>query len=100
MLDYYIVKYRAIFDKFCNRNYTTCFIDQCCGKNWGKCSKRHDIGYISNFENKTKEAIDLEFYECLKLNTWKWLAWLMYIAVSKVPLAKTYFDQYEKMRKK
>ena len=100
MLDYYIVKYRAYFDKRCNKNDCTCFIDRLFNKDWGKCCKRHDIGYISNFENKTKEAIDSEFYECLKLNTWKWLAWIMYIAVAKVPLAQTYFDKYEKMRKK
>jgi hypothetical protein len=49
---------------FCQKNYTTCFIDKCCGYDWGSCSKMHDRRY----ENKrlTRKQADELLYRCFK----------------------------------
>lgn len=89
-----VKKYRIFFDKKCNKNDCTCFIDRLFSKSWGKCCKRHDDGYIHNFEKKTKDEIDLEFLECLETNTWKWLARIMYYVVANSKIAKNYWERY------
>ena len=89
-----VKKIKEKLDKKCNKNDCTCFIDKLFSKRWGKCCKAHDIAYIHNFEKKSKEQIDLEFLECLEKHTYKWLARLMYYAVSESFIAKNYWNSY------
>lgn len=48
----------------CQKYHTTCFIDSCCGYDWGSCSARHDKRY----ENKrlTRKQADELLYRCFK----------------------------------
>ena len=62
---------------FCfKRAHTTCFVDSCCGGNWGKCSKRHDRRY----ENKrlNRKQADVLFYRCVRRTTGR--TWHKYVA--------------------
>jgi uncharacterized membrane protein SpoIIM required for sporulation len=49
---------------FCNKNYTTCFIDSAFGYDWGSCSERHDKRYIN--KRLTRKQADELLYRCFK----------------------------------
>ena len=84
-----------MFKSICERGQKcSCFIDSLFNKNWSKCCSGHDDNYINNKYDMTKDEADDMFYTCLKNNTWKWLAWLMYMAVSKSSIAQNYWDKY------
>ena len=76
--------YSTIMDFCFKRAHTTCFIDKCCGADWGACSKMHDRRY----ENKrlTRKQADILFYRCVRRRTSK--VWGEHVATA---FAKTLY---------
>jgi hypothetical protein len=59
----------------------TCFIDRLFNKDWSICCQKHDEDYYRLSTGKSTKDADIQFLECLKLHTWKPLAYIMYGAV-------------------
>ena len=56
----------------------TCFLDKFLNKDWGKCCKQHDLDYEILKKGESTKPSDDDFLDCLKENTWKPVAYLMY----------------------
>ena len=66
-------------NKFCNKNYSTCWFDRCCGDDWGVCSKKHDKRYAN--KRLTRYQADILHYRCVKRKSNIVMASLMFMGV-------------------
>ena len=72
---------KKYFNRFCNKNKCTCFIDRLFNKDWSQCCQKHDDDYSKLKKDQSTKRADLKFLSCLKNKTWKTLAYVMYAAV-------------------